>query len=119
MPADAGRLIQISLLGEAIEFLPVAVFVFDDAGRYVAVNGPASEITGYSRDELLSMRLGQLADNPAEAISSYRAIAEGQASEGRTRIRRKDGSAVDISFRGGESKVGGMPFYVGVAWEAA
>jgi PAS domain S-box-containing protein len=118
-PADAGRLIQISLLGEAIEFLPVAVFVFDETGRYVAVNEHASAITGYPRDELLKMRLGQLADDPAEAIATYRGIAEGDASEGETRVRRKDGTLVEIHFRGGETRVGGMPFYVGVAWEAA
>ena len=47
----AGRsepLIQMSLLGEAVEHAPVGIFVFDDEGRYVAVNAYACELLGYS-----------------------------------------------------------------------
>lgn len=69
--ADAEQLVQITLLGEAIEFLPVAVFVFDEVGRYVAVNEHASRITGYTRKELLGKRLGQLADESAVALAAY------------------------------------------------
>jgi len=117
--ADAEQLVQITLLGEAIEFLPVAVFVFDEVGRYVAVNEHASRITGYTRKELLGKRLGQLADESAVALAAYREVAEGRASEASTRVRRKDGTVAELQFRGGRTTIGGIPFYVGVAWEAA
>ena len=47
-------LIQTSLLGEAIENGPVAVFVADEHGRYVAVNRAACQLLGYTREELLA-----------------------------------------------------------------
>jgi PAS domain-containing protein len=41
MSATVGRgepLLQMTLLGEAVEHAPVGIFVFDDEGRYVAAN---------------------------------------------------------------------------------
>jgi PAS domain S-box-containing protein len=107
----------MSLLGEAVEYLPVAVFVFDDEGRYVAVNDYASQLLGYPREELVKLHLGELAESPREAVAAYEAVAEGREKEGRARVRRKDGSVVELRFRGGSASIGGMPFYVGVAWK--
>ena len=56
-------LIQASLLGEAVEHGPAAVFVADENGRYVAVNQAACALVGYSREELLSMRVADVADD--------------------------------------------------------
>jgi PAS domain S-box-containing protein len=117
--AEAQRLIQIALLGEAIDFLPLAVFVFDEEGRFVAVNAHASELLGYSRNELLQLRIGDLAESPTSALDAYAEVAEQRASQATTRARRKDGSIIRLEFRGGATVIGGMPFYVGVAWEAA
>ena len=114
----AERLVQSALLGEAIEYLPVAVFVFDDHGRYVAVNEHGAQILGYSRDELLNRRIGDLAESPAEALAAYQAVGEGREPEAEARVRRKDGSVVALRFRGAATTIAGMPFYVGVAWEA-
>jgi PAS domain S-box-containing protein len=115
--AEARRLVQIALLGEAIDLLPLAVFVFDDEGRYVAVNAHASELLGYSREELLQLRIGDLAETPSTALGAYQEVAERRALEATTRARRKDGTIVELQFRGGATVIGGMPFYVGVAWE--
>ena len=114
----AERLVQIALLGEAIEYLPVAVFVFDDRGRYVAVNEHGAQMLGYTRDELLKHRIGDLAESPAEALAAYQAVGEGRATEAEARVRRKDGSVVALRFRGAATTIAGMPFYVGVAWDA-
>ncbi|MBN2434627.1 MAG: PAS domain S-box protein [Spirochaetes bacterium] len=40
-----------------IEYAPYAIFVSDKDGRYLDVNPMASKITGYSREELLSMTI--------------------------------------------------------------
>jgi PAS domain S-box-containing protein len=117
--AEARRLVQIALLGEAIDLLPLAVFVFDDEGRYVAVNAHASELLGYSREELLQLRIGDLAESPTEAHEAYQEVAEQRLLAAITRARRKDGSVVELEFRGGATVIAGMPFYVGVAWEAS
>jgi len=43
-----------------IDYAPHGVFVADEMGNYVDVNTAASTITGYSKDELLSMKLLEL-----------------------------------------------------------
>jgi len=43
-----------------IDYAPHGVFVADEMGNYVDVNTAASSITGYSKDELLSMKLFEL-----------------------------------------------------------
>ena len=42
-------MIQASLLGEAIENAPMAAFVAEENGRYVAVNRAACAMLGYER----------------------------------------------------------------------
>src|SRR5204863_4482792 len=74
-------LLQISLLGEAVEHAPVGIFVFDEDGRYVAVNSFACELLGYERSELLERRLGELSASPEDALRTYRAVAEGERAE--------------------------------------
>jgi PAS domain S-box-containing protein len=112
------RLIQIALLGEAVDHAPIAVFVFDADGRYVAVNGRACMLLGYDREEIVSRRIGELAVDPREAIREYLAVAEGIVDEGTTRVRRGDGEELTLRFRGAATKIAGVTFYVGVAWEA-
>ena len=113
--ARSEPLLQMSLLGEAVEHAPVGVFVFDDEGRYVAVNAYACELLGYSREELLARRLGDLAARPT-TIDEYRAAIAGGDAAGVTRARRKDGGEVDLRFRARETSIAGMTFYIGIAW---
>jgi PAS domain S-box-containing protein len=116
--ARSDRLIQIALLGEAIDHAPIAVFVFDADGYYVAVNGRACKLLGYERDEIVSSRIGELAADPREAVREYLAVAEGRVQEGTTRVRRGNGEEVRVRFRGAATSIAGVTFYVGVAWEA-
>jgi PAS domain S-box-containing protein len=111
-------LLQITLLGEAVEHAPVGVFVFDDRGEYVAVNRFGCELLGYEREDVLGARVGQFAVDPAEAIRSYRTVAEGRAYEGITRVRRGDGTVGALRFRARETAIGGIKFYIGIAWPA-
>lgn len=117
--ASTHSLIQISLLGEAVEHVPVGFFVFDEDGKYVAVNRFACALLGYERDELLALRLGELAVEPRQALLEYRAVAGSVKEEGRTLVRTKDGSRLTLRFRGRETKIAGITFYVAVAWPEA
>jgi PAS domain S-box-containing protein len=113
--ARSEPLLQMSLLGEAVEHAPVGVFVFDDHGRYVAVNSYACELLGYSREELLERRIGDLAARPT-AIRDYEAAIASEDATGTTHARRKDGTEVELRFRARETTIAGMTFYIGIAW---
>jgi PAS domain S-box-containing protein len=118
-PLDNARaLIDTVLVGEALEHGPVAVFVFDEEGRYLAVNGYACDLLGYERDYLLQRAVGELSAYPAsEAIESYLAAMKA-GTEATTEVRRADGTILRLRFRAAASKVAGMPVFVGVAWPA-
>ena len=51
-----------------------------------------------------------------EAFRTYEALVARDKGTGATRARRKDGTEVALRFRGRETRVGGMTFYVGIAW---
>jgi len=113
---ETRALIDTVLVGEALEHGPVAVFVFDEEGRYLAVNGFACELLGYERDDLLARRIGELSALPrAEAIEAYLAAMKA-GTEATTDVRHADGSVVRLRFRGSAARAAGMPVYVGVAW---
>jgi PAS domain S-box-containing protein len=112
---SAEPLIQSTLLGEAIDSGPVAVFVADDEARYVAVNQFACDLLGYTRAELLSMRVLDVARYP-EAPHEFADVVAHRLEEGRSELVRKDGSTLTIEYRVGETKVAGMTFYVCVGW---
>jgi len=106
-------LIQASLLGEAVEHGPAAVFVADERGRYVAVNQAACALVGYAREELLAMRVTDLVA-PDEAEAPWREMVANGTQRGRSTLKRKDGSTVEFVYLAGETKVAGMPVYVSV-----
>ncbi len=96
----------------------MGVFVFDDAGRYVAVNAYGCELLGYERSELLERQLGDFAAAPDVALHAYRQVADGGADEGVTRVVRPDGTELELRFRGRETTIAGLGFYIGIAWPA-
>ena len=119
-PVDnsARALIDTVLVGEALEHGPVAVFVFDEDGRYLAVNGMACRMLGYDRDDLLARRIGELSTQTAsEAVGAYLAAMEA-GTEATTEVRHADGTTMRLCFRAAAAKVAGMPVFVGVAWPA-
>jgi PAS domain S-box-containing protein len=109
----ADPLIQAALLGEAVDNGPTPVFVADEDRRYVAVNRRACELLGYTRDELLALRVDDLA---AEAPGWQEMLQNGAAS-GSATLRRKDGTTVEFAYRAGSTVVAGMPVFVSVGVE--
>ena len=73
---------------------PLALFVSDSRGRYLEVNGAACALTGYSREQLVSMSLAEVlagGDAPQLAERLLGLIALGAGSN-EVQIRRRDGS---------------------------
>jgi PAS domain S-box-containing protein len=111
----AEPLIQATLLAEALENGPVAVFVVGDDFRHIAVNQYACTLLGYTREELLSMSARELTPQLDLGAQLTSALTP-RPLEGRSVLRRKDGSDVEIEFRAQEALVAGMPFFVSVGW---
>ncbi len=77
-----------------------AIFVSDEEGRFVAVNRAATELTGYSREELLTMTIPDLHEEPD--LVAFRAfhqrIIAGENILSNAPVRKKDGSKVAVEF---------------------
>ncbi len=79
---------------------PDGVFVADGDGRYVDVNDAACRMTGYSREELLSMSIPQLAARPAEeALPGFATLQESGRFSGEMVLRRGEADS-DIIITG-------------------
>jgi PAS domain S-box-containing protein len=108
-------LVQSVLLGEAVERAPVAILVADDEMRYVAANVTATELLGYTREELLQRRIPDIAGYP-EAEGEFEAmIATGELA-GRTTVTCKDGTKLSLRHRSSETRIAGLAYYVAVLW---
>jgi PAS domain S-box-containing protein len=109
----AEPLIQASLLGEALDRGPVGILVADEDMRYVAANEYAAELLGYTREELLALRVTEVvADDGADA--DFRAFVRNGTQRGTSTLRRKDGGALTISYHAAETRIAGMGLFVSV-----
>jgi PAS domain S-box-containing protein len=114
MPS-ASEMIQISLLGEALERGPALVFVADDQMKYVAVNRLAAESLGYAREELLGMRVTDVAREES-APDDYQEMMRKRWRVGTAILTRKDGSQVRFSYRASNTTIAQMDFFVSVGF---
>jgi PAS domain S-box-containing protein len=108
-------LVQSVLLGEAVEHAPVAILVADEEMRYVAANATACELLGYTREELLQLRVPDLAQYP-EAEGEFEAMIATGELIGRTTVRDKQGNRRNLRHRSAETKIAGLTYYVAVLW---
>jgi PAS domain S-box-containing protein len=111
----AEPLVQAGLLGEAIDRAPDAVLVADESMRYLAVNQAACRLLGYTREELLALRLTDVATYPG-ASEEYDELMSRRGKVGTAVLRRKDGTAIAACYRAHETKLAGMTVYVTILW---
>jgi two-component system cell cycle sensor histidine kinase/response regulator CckA len=94
-----------------------AVFLSNEEGRFVAVNTAAVLLTGFSREELLTMRIPDLHEEPD--LSAFRAfhnrILEGEEVLSNAPVRRKDGRKVPVEFNNTRVVIGEQRFMHTVA----
>jgi PAS domain S-box-containing protein len=115
---EALALIQTALVGEALDSGPALVFIADEDMRYIAVNQFACTELGYSRDELLALRVSDLAQEPDTAVEYDEMLARG-FRHGTALLTRKDGSTVPFFYRASKTRVAGLAFFVAVGFLAA
>jgi PAS domain S-box-containing protein len=111
----AEPLVQAGLLGEAIDRAPDPVLVADESMRHLAVSQAACKLLGYTREELLTLRVSDISTSP-DAAREYDEMMWSRGRTGVMTLRRKDGSTVDAQYRAHETKLAGMTVYVAFFW---
>jgi PAS domain S-box-containing protein len=109
------RPIQQFLLYDAIDAAPALIFVADDEMSYVAVNRNACEVLGYSREELLSMRVTDVAVS-VEAPSLFEQMMRERSQQGAVELLTKDGVLLPFIYEAAETQIGGMQYWVSVGF---
>ena len=104
-------LVQASLLGEAIDRGPALVLVADEEMNHLAVNQHACDVLGYTREELLTVKVADVA--PDGELAQLRAAP---TVAGTARVRRKDGTELALEFRATRTTVAGMQLFVSVGF---
>ena len=111
----AEPLVQAGLLGEAIDRAPDPVLVADESMRYIAVNQAACRFLGYTREELLALRMTDVAVHP-EARDEYEEMMSRRGKSGTVVLRCKNGDEVAAAYRAQETKLAGMTVYAVILW---
>ena len=101
------------ILAEGINDAPMCVFVADADMRYVAVNRYACELLGYSEDELLQMKVGDVA-RYEEASDEYAEMIDSAYRRGVSRIVCKDGEELLLHYVAGPFTLDGETLYVSI-----
>jgi PAS domain S-box-containing protein len=107
--------LQELLLYDAVDRSPALVFVADDEMRYLAVNNTACEVLGYSREELLSLRVTDVAVSD-EAESLYQEMLSVRAQQGDVQLRTKHGDLLPFVYEASEAKVAGVSQWVSIGF---
>jgi PAS domain S-box-containing protein len=105
--------VHTSLLGEGGDCAEVGIAIYDDDGRYVAVNRHACELLGYTRDELLTHDVGDFTEGGFDRS----VLASSERREGARLVRRKDGHFLPVAFVVAPTKIANIGFYLSVFWE--
>lgn len=77
-----------------VEYSPVGTFICDENGKYLQVNNAASEITGYTKEELLSFSIPDLLPQESYEIAGrlFKELIETGRISSEFTFRHKDGS---------------------------
>ena len=89
-----------------------AIFISDEDSKFTAVNRAAVEITGYSRNQLLEMRIPDLHEGiDLHAYEQYHdSIMAGEEVTSEAPILRADRQKVDTEFSNRRIDIGGVSF---------
>jgi PAS domain S-box-containing protein len=102
---------------EILEGSRDAIFLVDAQAALVHVNQAACDLSGYTRDELLAMRIPDLHDELELAAfrTHFSSILNGAAVTTEALLRRKDGTKVPVEFSNRSVEIAGRRFVHTVA----
>jgi PAS domain S-box-containing protein len=111
----AEGLIQTALLGEAVDAGPALIFVADDEMKYLAVSRSACEALGYAREELLELRVTDVAREQTAPQEYDELLARG-SRDGMAILTRKDGSTFTLRYRATKTTVARLHLFVSIGF---
>jgi PAS domain S-box-containing protein len=87
-----------------------AILIADGSSRYIDANPAACALTGYSREELTRIMVKDLTPSIQQdsGVRMWKDFLQRGRMEGEFRIRRKDGTFVDVEFRSVANILPGM-----------
>lgn len=111
------RLVNETLLGEALMSGSLPVVVTDESLRYVTVNDAACELLGYSRGDLLAVSVANVAVGRGESVvASLQRVAREGSATGTTAVRRADGTELELGYVSFATTIASMKHVVTVMW---
>jgi PAS domain S-box-containing protein len=111
--SDVSGLIHRSLLGDAWDNASAPISVFSDDGLYIACNAAFCALTGYTREEIMQMRVGvDLAPNEKDNRELFEDIVAGRTRFSPGRMRRKNGEIIDVEVWAIDTTVAGLPYHI-------
>lgn len=77
------------------------IFLGDSVGNFIGVNSTGAEMTGYSKEELMAMNMGQLftEEEKKRTPLRYDLLMEGKVVLNERALKRKDGTTLPIEMR--------------------
>jgi|GEM_PF-1681868 len=108
---------QLALTRFSVEHLPEAIFWIERDGSFFYVNDAAVGELGYSREELMKLRVDDINPNyPFERREEvWKELSENQLVCKQTNHRRKDGTTLPVEVISGMVTVGGKELEVAIA----
>src|SRR4051794_24448079 len=94
---DHLAILHQALIGEAVDHSPLLAFVADEDMRYVAVSRSACDALGYTRDELLKLRVSDVASE-STAPAEYAELIDAGFRSGRATLRTKEGESLEFTY---------------------
>jgi PAS domain S-box-containing protein len=87
-------------LQQALDELGVATLAADNTGRYIAANGKAAELTGYSHAELLRMTVRDLTPAMRQDASGelWNRFIQAGTQSGEYVLQKKDGEPIGVHY---------------------
>ena len=117
MRETSAAVVQEALLGQAAAAAGAGVLVNDDTLRFVAANSAACKLLGYTRDQLLELRVHDLVERSSGGlVDAAREVIGGKIRHGTVSVRRKDGMSFPAQYVSAPAQIDGFPYVVTILW---
>ncbi len=77
-----------------VDTAPIGIFIVNKSGKYIETNEAASKITGYNKEELLSMNIADTLpeEGKKDGLNHFQTVVENGFSQGEAMYLHKNGS---------------------------